>query len=102
MIFNTTFEEDVEAIDPLVLGDLAVIVVIEVFEHPVHEDVIRHLEAAVEELPEHLPVHQTPGAASVSLLATGSVKFQAVRTHGLPREPIFSFAGSTNTKISHF
>ena len=39
---------------------------------------------------------------SMAALLVGSVKFQAVRTHQLPREPIFSFAGSTITKISKF
>ena len=55
--FIFTFQEDIEPYDPLISGDVSVIVGVKIFEDPVHQYVICHVETAVEELTEQLPVH---------------------------------------------
>ena len=55
--FGFTSEEDVQPKDPLLSGDQPVVQGVEVLEDPVHQDVVRHLEDVVEELPEGVPVH---------------------------------------------
>ena len=52
-----TFEEDIETNDPFISGDVPVIIGVEVLEYPVHENVVGHVKATVEELPEQFPVH---------------------------------------------
>ena len=52
-----TFKEDIETNDPLVPGDVSIIVGVEILEDPVHQDVISHVEAAVEKLTEQFPIH---------------------------------------------
>ena len=52
-----TFEENIKSHHPFIPGDVAVVIGVEILEDPVHQNVVRHVEAAVEELPEDLPVH---------------------------------------------
>ena len=47
-----TFEEDAESHDPLLPADEAVVVRVEPLEHPVQQDVVRHLKRVVQELTE--------------------------------------------------
>ena len=50
-------EENIESNDPFISGDVPVVSRVEIFEDPVQENVVGHVEAPVEELPEDLPVH---------------------------------------------
>ena len=52
-----TSEKDVQPKDPLLPGDQPVVQRVKVLEDPVHQDVVRHLEDVVEELPEGVSVH---------------------------------------------
>ena len=52
-----TFEENIESNDPFISGDVPVVSRVEIFEDPVQQNVVGHVEAPVEELPEDLPVH---------------------------------------------
>ena len=55
MVF--TSEKDVQPKDPFLPGDQPVVEAVKVLEDPVHQDVVRHLEHVVEELPESVSVH---------------------------------------------
>ena len=52
-----TFEENIESHHPFIPGDIPVVIGVEILEDPVHQNVVRHVETPVEELPEDLPVH---------------------------------------------
>ena len=65
-----TSEKDVQPKDPLLPGDQPVVQRVKVLEDPVHQDVVRHLEDVVEELPEGVPVHP------VNLLSVMAVQLE--------------------------
>ena len=54
---NFTFEKYVVSHNPLLSGYVAVIDSVKELENPVHEDVVCHVEAGVEKLPEQFSVH---------------------------------------------
>ena len=64
---SCTFKENVKSHDPLVPSDVSIIVSVKVFEDPVHQDVIGHVEAGMKELSEQFSVH-VPLLAAVCLL----------------------------------
>ena len=47
-----TSEKDIQPQDPFLPGNQPVVEGVKVLEDPVHQDVVRHLEDVVEELPE--------------------------------------------------
>ena len=65
-----TSEKDIQPEDPLLPRDQPVVQGVKVLEDPVHQDVVRHLEDVVEELPEGVPVHP------VNLLSVMAVQLE--------------------------
>ena len=70
-----TSEKDIQPEDPLLPRDQPVVQGVKVLEDPVHQDVVRHLEDVVEELPEGVPVHP------VNLLGVLSVQLKQHLNH---------------------
>ena len=51
MLCVGALEEDAQSQDPLLAVDVAVVVGVEALEHAVQQDVVRHVEGVVQELP---------------------------------------------------
>ena len=57
LLLEAALEEHVEAHHPLLPADQAAPPQVEELEHPVHQDVVRHVEGLVQEVLEGHPVH---------------------------------------------
>ena len=57
LLLEAALQQHVEAHHPLLPADQAAPPAVEELEHPVHEDVVRHVEGLVEEVLEGHPVH---------------------------------------------
>ena len=54
---NITFEDDIKSCDPLLEINVILTLRVEVFEDPVHDDVLCHVKFVMKKLPKFLPIN---------------------------------------------
>ena len=70
LLLEAALQQHVEANHPLLAADQTAPPAVEELEHPVHEDVVRHVEGLVQEVLEGHPVH---GVRLLGLLPTSDI-----------------------------